>query len=77
MVPGTLAVAFNCSAESALPKVTAAGADQVILGVVADGPVGVNETPLKFESAGAVASRLNVSVEACVGVVKLSVSVIP
>jgi len=33
-VPGTLAVAFNCSLESALPKVISAGLFQLMVGVV-------------------------------------------
>ena len=39
--------------------------------------VGVNETPLKLESDGAVASRAKVSSAACAGVVKARVSVMP
>jgi hypothetical protein len=76
-VPDTVAVASNCSEESALPKVTAAGAGQVMTGATGAGMVGAKETPLKFESCGAVARTLKDSLAAWVAVVKLSVSVIP
>jgi hypothetical protein len=63
--------------ESAVPKVTAAGADQVMTGVVLAGTVGANDTPLKLESAGAVSRMVKDSSAACEAVVKLSVSEMP